>query len=108
MKYLKQAKKTPLCTSEGEDTQQTIIPNDNIIVKHNIKSSPLQTQSSTPNKQHNFYYKNKTTPDTFNKLLKEHHFEVQKLKKFSYTKPKTISIDTYQIPLFYNPNTKKY
>ena len=79
-------------TSEGEDTQQTIIPNDNIIVKHNIKTSPLQKHPSTSNKQNNFHYKNKTIINTqFDTLLKEHHFEVQKLKKSSYKQPKNIS-----------------
>ena len=77
-------------TSEGEDTQQNIIPNDNIFVKHNIKSSRLQ-QQSTPNKQNNFHYKNKTTTYTqFDTLLKEYLFEVQKLKKYSYRQPKHI------------------
>ena len=59
-----------LRTSEGEDTQHTIIPNNNTIVKHNIKTSPLQ-QQSTLNKQNKFNYKNKTTTDTqFDTLLK--------------------------------------
>ena len=65
-------------TSEGEDTQQTIIPNDNIIVKDNINTSSLQKQISTPNQQNNFHYQNKTTTYTqFDTLLKEYLCVVQ-------------------------------
>ena len=79
-------------SSEGEDTQQTIIPNDNIIVKHNLKTSSLQEQIFSPNKRNNFHNKNKITMDTeFDTLLKEHLCEEQKLKKYSYKQPKNIS-----------------
>ena len=104
----KDSTQVSLRTSEGEDTQQPTIPNDNIIVKHNIQTSPLQTQPSTPNKQHNFHYNTKTTADTqFNTLLKEHLFEVQKLKKSSYKQPKTI-VQTYlpNTPPFIIPTPK--
>ena len=69
-----------------------IIPNDNVILKNNVKPLSLQKQTSTSNKPNNFHYKNKPTTDTqFDTLLKEHLCELQKLKKYSYKQPKNIS-----------------
>ena len=90
-----------------------IIPNDNVILKNNIKPLSLQKQTSTSNTPNNFHYKNKPTTDTqFNTLLKEHLFELQKLKKYPYKQPKNISQrylpnnPPFTIPTPKNTNTK--